>query len=258
MASGRPRRRPPTGRGPGAGRIRRPDLVRPGVRRLDRADRAGLARHEVKDVEQLVTWLARQPRVLLDHRGDPRVGITGASYGGGISHLPPPTTTGSTPSSPEHLNLATALSQRRWWRQQRRVQAAMGGPVLLGSVGFGATARATPGQAPGQARAADRARGTVGAEAAHRAAAAAGGRAGPPWRPLPPGSAPSTSRSPRPVPPRRPPRCCCIQPGQRGRPDARPTLSSREAITVRARPGGRQLAIRRNGPRWTWCGSRRP
>ena len=43
--------------------------------------------YEVKDVEQLVSWLARQPRVLLDHAGDPRVGITGASYGGGISLL---------------------------------------------------------------------------------------------------------------------------------------------------------------------------
>src|SRR5215470_1905897 len=43
--------------------------------------------YEVKDVEQLVSWLARQPRVLLDHPGDPRVGITGASYGGGISLL---------------------------------------------------------------------------------------------------------------------------------------------------------------------------
>jgi ABC-2 type transport system ATP-binding protein len=41
--------------------------------------------YEVKDVEQLITWLARQPRVLLDHPGDPRVGITGGSYGGGIS-----------------------------------------------------------------------------------------------------------------------------------------------------------------------------
>src|SRR5215475_6324165 len=44
-------------------------------------------RYEVKDAEQLVTWLARQPRVLLDHRGDPRVGITGASYGGGLALL---------------------------------------------------------------------------------------------------------------------------------------------------------------------------
>jgi ABC-2 type transport system ATP-binding protein len=43
--------------------------------------------YEVKDVEQLVTWLARQPRVLLDHPGDPRVGITGTSYGGGIALL---------------------------------------------------------------------------------------------------------------------------------------------------------------------------
>src|SRR5580704_6016550 len=43
--------------------------------------------YEVKDVEQLVSWLARQPRVLLDHPGDPRVGITGESYGGGIALL---------------------------------------------------------------------------------------------------------------------------------------------------------------------------
>jgi ABC-2 type transport system ATP-binding protein len=43
--------------------------------------------YEVKDVEQLVTWLARQPRVLLDGAGDPRVGITGASYGGAIALL---------------------------------------------------------------------------------------------------------------------------------------------------------------------------
>jgi ABC-2 type transport system ATP-binding protein len=43
--------------------------------------------YEVKDVEQLVTWLSRQPRVLLDHPGDPRVGIAGASYGGAIALL---------------------------------------------------------------------------------------------------------------------------------------------------------------------------
>ena len=43
--------------------------------------------YEVKDVEQLIGWLARQPRVLLDHPGDPRVGIAGASYGGGIALL---------------------------------------------------------------------------------------------------------------------------------------------------------------------------
>jgi ABC-2 type transport system ATP-binding protein len=43
--------------------------------------------YEVKDVEQLVTWLAGQARVLLDRPGDPRVGIAGASYGGGIALL---------------------------------------------------------------------------------------------------------------------------------------------------------------------------
>ncbi len=43
--------------------------------------------YEVKDTEQLVTWLARQPRVLLDRPGDPRVGIAGASYGGGLALL---------------------------------------------------------------------------------------------------------------------------------------------------------------------------
>ena len=43
--------------------------------------------YEVKDVEQLVSWLARQPQVLLDRPGDPRVGIAGASYGGGIALL---------------------------------------------------------------------------------------------------------------------------------------------------------------------------
>jgi ABC-2 type transport system ATP-binding protein len=43
--------------------------------------------YEVKDTEQLVSWLARQPRVLLDRPGDPRVGIAGASYGGGLALL---------------------------------------------------------------------------------------------------------------------------------------------------------------------------
>jgi ABC-2 type transport system ATP-binding protein len=43
--------------------------------------------YEVKDVAGLVSWLAAQPRVLLDHPGDPRVGIAGDSYGGGIALL---------------------------------------------------------------------------------------------------------------------------------------------------------------------------
>ncbi|MET9437342.1 alpha/beta fold hydrolase [Streptomyces sp. NPDC006551] len=43
--------------------------------------------HEVKDVQKLVDWLARRPEVRLDEDGDPRVGVTGASYGGAISLL---------------------------------------------------------------------------------------------------------------------------------------------------------------------------
>ncbi|MFJ8658822.1 CocE/NonD family hydrolase [Streptomyces sp. NPDC093795] len=43
--------------------------------------------HEVKDARGLVDWLAGRPEVLLDKPGDPRVGVTGASYGGAISLL---------------------------------------------------------------------------------------------------------------------------------------------------------------------------
>ncbi|MEU3690250.1 CocE/NonD family hydrolase [Streptomyces narbonensis] len=43
--------------------------------------------HEVADVRKLIDWLAARPEVLLDKAGDPRVGVTGASYGGAISLL---------------------------------------------------------------------------------------------------------------------------------------------------------------------------
>ncbi|MET3805151.1 ABC-2 type transport system ATP-binding protein [Nakamurella sp. UYEF19] len=41
--------------------------------------------YEVSDARTLVTWLSKRPEVLLDAPGDPRVGVTGASYGGGLS-----------------------------------------------------------------------------------------------------------------------------------------------------------------------------
>ncbi|MET7464863.1 CocE/NonD family hydrolase [Nonomuraea sp. NPDC005501] len=41
--------------------------------------------YEVKDVKQLVDWLAKRPEVRLDGPGDPRVGIAGGSYGGSIA-----------------------------------------------------------------------------------------------------------------------------------------------------------------------------
>ncbi len=42
---------------------------------------------EVADVSQLIDWLAAQSQVQLDKKGDPRVGVAGASYGGAISLL---------------------------------------------------------------------------------------------------------------------------------------------------------------------------
>ncbi len=42
---------------------------------------------EVKDVSGLIDWLAKRPEVQLDAEGDPRVGLTGASYGGAVSLL---------------------------------------------------------------------------------------------------------------------------------------------------------------------------
>src|SRR6516162_11149613 len=108
--------------------------------------------YEVKDVEQLVTWLARQPRILLDHPGDPRVGITGASYGGGISLLA---------AAYDH-RIDAVIAQSTWNNLATALfpNGAGGGPAggvfkrqwagLLftqGSVGFVATAQ---GSAPGQ------------------------------------------------------------------------------------------------------------
>ena len=42
------------------------------------------ADHEGRDVERLLDWIATQPGVQLDATGDPRVGMVGGSYGGGI------------------------------------------------------------------------------------------------------------------------------------------------------------------------------
>lgn len=49
-----------------------------GVLQLDSAD------YEAKDVSAIVSWLATQPEAQLDSPGDPRFGMVGASYGGGI------------------------------------------------------------------------------------------------------------------------------------------------------------------------------
>lgn len=41
--------------------------------------------YEIPDARALVSWLAQRPEVLLDGPGDPRVGVTGASYGGALA-----------------------------------------------------------------------------------------------------------------------------------------------------------------------------
>lgn len=43
--------------------------------------------HEVEDVSRMIDWLAERPEVELDGDGDPRVGMSGASYGGAVSLL---------------------------------------------------------------------------------------------------------------------------------------------------------------------------
>ncbi|MEU9303762.1 alpha/beta fold hydrolase [Streptomyces sp. NPDC048269] len=43
--------------------------------------------YEVRDVSRLIDWLATRPEVQLDADGDPRVGVSGASYGGAVSLL---------------------------------------------------------------------------------------------------------------------------------------------------------------------------
>ncbi|MBM9466792.1 alpha/beta fold hydrolase [Nakamurella leprariae] len=41
--------------------------------------------HEIPDARALVDWLAERPEVTLDAPGDPRIGVTGGSYGGALS-----------------------------------------------------------------------------------------------------------------------------------------------------------------------------
>jgi ABC-2 type transport system ATP-binding protein len=49
-----------------------------GVSQIDSPD------FEARDVSAIISWVAQQPEVQLDGPGDPRIGMVGASYGGGI------------------------------------------------------------------------------------------------------------------------------------------------------------------------------
>ncbi|MEU4268486.1 alpha/beta fold hydrolase [Streptomyces sp. NPDC026092] len=67
--------------------------------------------HEVKDVQRLIDWLAQRSEVQLDKAGDPRVGVSGASYGGAISLLAAGYDTRVDAIAPQitYWNLADAL-----------------------------------------------------------------------------------------------------------------------------------------------------
>ena len=57
----------------------------PRLRREQRADRARRPRRGGRRREQARNWLAGRPEVQQDGPGDPRVGVTGGSYGGALS-----------------------------------------------------------------------------------------------------------------------------------------------------------------------------
>nr|WP_203914001.1 alpha/beta fold hydrolase [Rhizocola hellebori] len=43
--------------------------------------------HEVRDAQNLLSWLAEKPEIRTDSAGDPRVGVVGGSYGGALALL---------------------------------------------------------------------------------------------------------------------------------------------------------------------------
>ena len=284
-------RRPPAGRGPGAGRIRRPDLVRAGIRRLHRADRAGLARLRGQG-RRAARHLARPP-------APGPAGPPGRSAGrdhrrllrrrdlAPRRRLRPPD---RRRRRPEHLEQPghRAVPERRRRRPGRwRVQAAMGGPALhpgLGGLrGDGSGQRAGQGRGPaGQLGPGQRARPGQRVKPGQRASQGSGRgqrrigagaglarAAGPP---------PAVGRSA--LCGRFQPQICAIyqQVAATGRatPQAislllhsspasvagrmrRPHAAhpGRERLALRARPGRRQLPgdPAATAPRWTWCGS---
>jgi ABC-2 type transport system ATP-binding protein len=50
-------------------------------------DAVDSAQFEGRDVRRMISWVARQPGVAVDRAGDPRLGMVGGSYGGGIQFV---------------------------------------------------------------------------------------------------------------------------------------------------------------------------
>ena len=67
------------------GRFRRAGLLGSGLRRITGQIALDSLDYEIPDARAMVDWLAQQPEVAAGRPGDPRVGVTGGSYGGALS-----------------------------------------------------------------------------------------------------------------------------------------------------------------------------
>ncbi|MFF9910290.1 alpha/beta fold hydrolase [Streptomyces sp. NPDC013457] len=111
--------------------------------------------HEVEDVRRLVDWLAARPEVQLDKAGDPRVGVTGASYGGAVSLLAAGHDTRVDAIAPQitYWNLADALFpdgvfKKLWAGIFFSTGAETGAPGAPAGAGSGAGSGADRGADP--------------------------------------------------------------------------------------------------------------
>jgi ABC-2 type transport system ATP-binding protein len=128
---------------------------------------------EVKDVSRLIDWLAKRPEVLLDGEGDPRVGITGASYGGAVSLL-----------AAGHDRRVDAIAPAITYWNLSEALFPNGVFKKLWSGMFFTTGSVSPG-GPG---AGERPPAEDGGPSTRDTGAAAGGAAAPPTTPVPTGS----------------------------------------------------------------------
>ncbi|MFI7357054.1 alpha/beta fold hydrolase [Streptomyces avidinii] len=104
--------------------------------------------YEVKDVSRLIDWLAARPEVKLDAAGDPRVGVSGASYGGAISLLAAGHDRRVDAIAPEitYWNLADALFPNGVFKK-------LWSGIFFTSGSTDGMQQAVPGQRPGTAAA---------------------------------------------------------------------------------------------------------
>ena len=118
----------------------------PGTR-AGSASRAGRSKstrphYEAPRRTALIDYVARQPEAQLDRRGDPRVGMSGGSYGGGIQLVTAATTRAWTRSRPTSRGTRSSRASTR--RSRRRPAGA------TSCSGSGVGVARPPGPARGQ------------------------------------------------------------------------------------------------------------